>query len=108
MLRLPLFGALALFLYQSNHIPMLKFLLVVCCTLLQVALFAQDKNELERKRKQTLQEIDVLNRQYNDIKKNQKQSLGQLTLIQNKIRLRNEVINNINKQVREINVDINN
>lgn len=49
---------------------MLKFLLVVCCTLLQVALFAQDKNELERKRKQTLQEIDVLNRQYNDIKKN--------------------------------------
>ena len=86
---------------------MLKFLLVVCCTLLQVALFAQDKNELERKRKQTLQEIDVLNRQYNDIKKNQKQSLGQLTLIQNKIRLRNEVINTINKQVRAINGDIN-
>lgn len=86
---------------------MLKFLLVVCCTLLQVVLFAQDKNELERKRKQTLQEIDVLNRQYNDIKKNQKQSIGQLTLIQNKIRLRNEVINTINKQVRAINGDIN-
>jgi septal ring factor EnvC (AmiA/AmiB activator) len=86
---------------------MLKFLLVICCTLLQVALFAQDKNELERKRKQTLQEIDVLNRQYNDIKKNQKQSLGQLTLIQNKIRLRNDVINTINKQVRAINGDIN-
>jgi murein hydrolase activator len=86
---------------------MLKFLLVICCTLLQVALFAQDKNELERKRKQTLQEIEVLNRQYNDIKKNQKQSLGQLTLIQNKIRLRNEVINTINKQVRAINGDIN-
>ncbi|MEJ8842392.1 peptidoglycan DD-metalloendopeptidase family protein [Lacibacter sp. H375] len=86
---------------------MLKFLLVICCTLLQVALFAQDKNELERKRKQTLQEIDMLNRQYNDIKKNQKQSIGQLTLIQNKIRLRNEVINTINKQVRAINGDIN-
>ncbi|HTH29861.1 MAG TPA: peptidoglycan DD-metalloendopeptidase family protein [Lacibacter sp.] len=86
---------------------MLKFLLVVCCTLLQLGLIAQDKGELERKRKQTLQEIDVLNRQYNDIKKNQKQSLGQLTLIQNKIRLRNEVINTINKQVRAINGDIN-
>lgn len=86
---------------------MLKFLLVVCCTLLQVVLFAQDKNELERKRKQTLQEIDVLNRQYNDIKKNQKQSIGQLTLIQNKIRLRNDVINTINRQVRAINGDIN-
>jgi septal ring factor EnvC (AmiA/AmiB activator) len=86
---------------------MLKFLLVVCCTLLQVVLFAQDKNELEKKRKQTLQEIEVLNRQYNDIKKNQKQSIGQLTLIQNKIRLRNDVINTINKQVRAINGDIN-
>ncbi len=86
---------------------MLKFLLVICCTLLQVALFAQDKNELERKRKQTLQEIEMLNRQYNDIKKNQKQSIGQLTLIQNKIRLRNEVINTINKQVHAINGDIN-
>lgn len=86
---------------------MLKFLLVVCCTLLQMALFAQDKNELERKRKQTLQEIDMLTRQYSDIKKNQKQSIGQLTLIQNKIRLRNEVINTINKQVRAINGDIN-
>jgi septal ring factor EnvC (AmiA/AmiB activator) len=72
-----------------------------------LGLIAQDKGELERKRKQTLQEIDVLNRQYNDIKKNQKQSLGQLTLIQNKIRLRNEVINTINKQVRAINGDIN-
>lgn len=86
---------------------MLKFLLVVCCTLLQMAVFAQDKNELERKRKQTLQEIDMLTRQYSDIKKNQKQSIGQLTLIQNKIRLRNEVINTINKQVRAINGDIN-
>lgn len=87
---------------------MLKFLLVVCCTLLlQFVTVAQDKNELERKRKQTLQEIDVLNRQYNDIKKNQKQSIGQLTLIQNKIRLRNDVINTINKQVRAINGDIN-
>jgi murein hydrolase activator len=87
---------------------MLKFLLAVCCTLLlQFVTVAQDKNELERKRKQTLQEIDVLNRQYNDIKKNQKQSIGQLTLIQNKIRLRNDVINTINKQVRAINGDIN-
>lgn len=87
---------------------MLKFLLVTCCTLLlQIVTFAQDKAELERKRKQTLQEIEILNRQYSDIKKNQKQSIGQLTLIQKKIRLRNEVINTINNQVRAINGDIN-
>lgn len=86
---------------------MLKIILLSVCTLLTVALVAQDKAELEKKRKQTLQEIDVLNKQYSDVKKNTKQSIGQLTLIQKKIQLRNEVINNINKQVRTIEQDIN-
>lgn len=87
--------------------PMLKICLLTVFTLLQVLVFAQDKTELEKKRKQTLQEIEVLNNQYNEIKKNKKQSIGQLTLIQNKIRLRNEVISTINKQVRSIEGDIN-
>ena len=86
---------------------MLKIFLITICTLLQVVVFAQDKAELERKRKQTLQEIEVLNNQYSDIKKNKKESIGQLTLIQNKIRLRNQVIETINKQVRSIDGDIN-
>ncbi len=87
--------------------PMLKICLLTVFTFLQVLVFAQDKAELEKKRKQTLQEIEVLNNQYNEIKKNKKQSIGQLTLIQNKIRLRNEVIYTINKQVRSIETDIN-
>ncbi len=65
-----------------------------------------EKAELERKKRQTLQEIDILNRQYNEIKKNKKESLGQLAMIQQKIRLRNQVIDNINRQVRVINKDI--
>jgi septal ring factor EnvC (AmiA/AmiB activator) len=70
--------------------------------------FAQnpERAELEKKKKQTLQEIEQLNKQYDEIKKNKKESLSQLALIQNKIRLRNEVIQNINKQVRVINKDI--
>jgi septal ring factor EnvC (AmiA/AmiB activator) len=86
---------------------MRKFFLIAICTLLQFSLPAQDKAELEKKRKQTLQEIEMLNKQYNEIKKSKKQSIGQLALIQNKIRLRNEVINTINKQVRNIDKDIN-
>ena len=86
---------------------MLKIFLITICTFLQLVVMAQDKTELERKRKQTLQEIEVLNNQYSDIKKNKKQSIGQLTLIQNKIRLRNQVIETINKQVRSIDGDIN-
>jgi septal ring factor EnvC (AmiA/AmiB activator) len=65
-----------------------------------------ERADLEKKKKQTLQEIDQLNRQYDEIKKNRKESLSQLALIQNKIRLRNDVIQNINRQVRVINKDI--
>jgi septal ring factor EnvC (AmiA/AmiB activator) len=65
-----------------------------------------EKAELEKKKKLTLQEIEQLNRQYDEIKKNRKESLSQLALIQNKIRLRNQVIQNINNQVRVINKDI--
>ncbi|MFT3845555.1 MAG: hypothetical protein QM725_10910 [Lacibacter sp.] len=86
---------------------MRKFFLFIAFIVLNVVVFAQDKTELEKKRKQTLQEIEVLNNQYNEIKKNKKESIGQLTLIQNKIRLRNEVISTINKQVRSIDGDIN-
>ena len=86
---------------------MRKFFFIALCTLLQFTLPAQDKTELEKKRKQTLQEIEMLNKQYNEIKKSKKQSIGQLALIQNKIRLRNEVIGTINKQVRNIDKDIN-
>ncbi|TWI81250.1 septal ring factor EnvC (AmiA/AmiB activator) [Lacibacter cauensis] len=86
---------------------MRKFFFIAICMLFQFTLPAQDKAELEKKRKQTLQEIEVLNKQYNEIRKSKKQSIGQLALIQNKIRLRNEVINTINKQVRNIDKDIN-
>lgn len=80
------------------------FLFFIC---LQVAVFSQDKAELEKRKRQTLQEIELLTNQYNQIKKNKKESLGQLTLIQNKIRLRSQVIENINSQVRLIDGGIN-
>ena len=67
---------------------------------------AQPRAELERKKKETLQEIEALNKQYDEIKKSKKESLGQLALIQNKISLRNQVIQNINRQVQVINLDI--
>jgi murein hydrolase activator len=88
---------------------MLMLKLIVCSlfAVMHFAVFAQEKVELEKKKKQTLQEIELLNRQYNDVKKNKKESIGQLTLIQNKITLRNEVISNINRQVNVIDGNIN-
>lgn len=86
---------------------MRSFFLVISLVMVASA-FSQnpERADLEKKKKQTLQEIDQLNRQYDEIKKNRKESLSQLALIQNKIRLRNDVIQNINRQVRVINKDI--
>jgi len=86
---------------------MRSFFLVISLVMFASA-FSQnpERADLEKKKKQTLQEIDQLNRQYDEIKKNRKESLSQLALIQNKIRLRNDVIQNINRQVRVINKDI--
>ncbi|MFZ9718048.1 MAG: murein hydrolase activator EnvC family protein [Chitinophagaceae bacterium] len=68
---------------------------------------SNEKETLEKRKQETLREIDALNRQFDDLKKNKKQSLGQLALIQNKIKLRNRLINDINNQVRIIDGNIN-
>ncbi len=89
---------------------MRKILFVSFTLLLQLLVAAQpatEKAELEKKRKQTLQEIEILNKQYNEIKKNKKLSLNQLAVVQRKIDLRNQVINDINKQVNNIDKTIN-
>ena len=89
---------------------MRKILFVSIALLFQLLLVAQpanEKAELEKKRKQTLQEIEILNKQYNEIKKNKKLSLNQLAVVQRKIDLRNQVINDINKQVNNIDKTIN-
>lgn len=89
---------------------MRKILFISIALLLHLFVAAQpanEKAELERKRKQTLQEIEILNKQYNEIKKNKKLSLSQLAVVQRKIDLRNQVITNINKQVNSIDKTIN-
>jgi len=85
------------------------------CFLLLTVLFCSvqahaqnnERETLEKRKQETQREIDALNRQYEDLKKNKKQSLGQLALIQNKIKLRNRLISNINDQVRMIDGNIN-
>ena len=85
------------------------------CFLLLTVLFCSvqahaqnnERETLEKRKQETQREIDALNRQYEDLKKNKKQSLGQLALIQNKIKLRNRLISDINDQVRMIDGNIN-
>ena len=90
---------------------MLRFCsMLFTCVLCSFYVQAQnnEREALEKRKQETLREIEALNRQYEDLKKNKKQSLGQLTLVQNKIKLRNQLISNINDQVRMIEGNINN
>jgi len=85
---------------------MLRNLILFCALFIGINVVGQTKAELEKKKNETLKEIESLNKQYENIKKTKKESLGQLALIQQKINLRNQVIGDINKQVAFINKDI--
>ncbi len=66
----------------------------------------QSKDELEKRRKEIQDEIAQLQRSQSAIQKDKKASLGQLSLIQSKIKKRYAVINNINDQVKLIDNNI--
>jgi len=89
------------------------FLLSICFSLAVVCTHAQQpqqqnqtKEELQKQRKQLEDEINELNRNLNAIQKNKKQSLTQLAIIQRKVAKREQLINNINKEMHHIDDDI--
>lgn len=84
-----------------------KYILSFFFLLITVSSFSQDtKEEIQKKQQQLLKEISDLNNTLDGIKKNKKLSLGQLTLVQRKIDARQELINNINKDLRRLNEDM--
>jgi septal ring factor EnvC (AmiA/AmiB activator) len=71
--------------------------------LLSFSVQAQETREdIQKKQQQLLQEISELNSTLDKVKKNRKQSLGQLALVQRKIQARQELIYNINKDLRRL------
>ncbi|MBU3744348.1 MAG: aminoacyltransferase, partial [Sediminibacterium sp.] len=72
-----------------------------CC--IQVAVSAQNSREELQKREQDLQkELADLNRLYNETQNNKKLSLKQLAIIKSKINRREELVNGINRQIRQL------
>ncbi len=83
----------------------LFFFLFVFC--LAVGSHAQDTKEEIQKRQQELQkELDDLNSSLIQIRKNKKQSIGQLALVQKKIKLREALVNNISRDLKRLDNDI--
>jgi septal ring factor EnvC (AmiA/AmiB activator) len=62
----------------------------------------ETKEDIQKKQQQLQREIDDLNKTLGQIKSSKKKSLGQLALVQRKIAARNELINNINRDLRRL------
>lgn len=80
---------------------------IVACFIavsLSAALFAQQQSseELKKKQAEIQHEIDDLRQTLNETKKNKKAGLGQLAMVQKKLRLREQAIGNINQQINVI------
>ncbi|MGN6617602.1 MAG: peptidoglycan DD-metalloendopeptidase family protein [Ilyomonas sp.] len=80
-------------------------------TILAVAFFSagfsqQTKEEIQKKQQDLQRELSDLNNTLSKIKKSKTQSLGQLALVQRKIKAREELIRSINKELRRIDEEI--
>ena len=76
------------------------FILFLC---FGFAAFAQEtKEDIQRKQQQLQKELADLNSTLSSIKKNKKQSISQLALVQRKIKAREELVFNINKELHKI------
>ncbi|MBK0381213.1 murein hydrolase activator EnvC family protein [Mucilaginibacter segetis] len=68
--------------------------------------FAQSSSELKKRRDKLTNELEQLNKEYNEVASSKKVSLKQLNILKAKINLREEKIRNINSEVRNLNNQI--
>ena len=69
--------------------------------------FAQNKNELEEKKKELQKEISLTNKLLNETKKNKELTLDEVLKLKSKISLRVELISAIEEEIRFVNKQIN-
>ena len=69
---------------------------------------AQSRSDLEKERASIQKEIEDVKHSLDITHKNRKQTLGQLALLQKRLRLREAAISNINQQLNFIQADMNN
>ncbi len=67
----------------------------------------KSRAELERERSDIQQQIERVRRSLDETKKNKKETLGQLALLQRKLKLREQAIRNINDQIGVIQTEMN-
>ncbi|MEI6264136.1 MAG: peptidoglycan DD-metalloendopeptidase family protein [Sphingobacteriia bacterium] len=70
--------------------------------LIGLASFAQTREELQKRKQEIERELEDLSRQYAETQNSKKTSLKQLALIKKKINARQDLVNDINKEVRQL------
>ncbi|MES2330195.1 MAG: peptidoglycan DD-metalloendopeptidase family protein [Bacteroidota bacterium] len=78
------------------------FSILILVLAMAVSASAQTKEELQKKEQELQKEIADLNRSLNETQSNKKLSLKQLAIIKKKINKREELVNSINRQVRQM------
>ncbi len=81
-------------------------LLFICATCIANAQ-NQSRAELEKERSDIQRQIESVRRTLDETKKNRKETLGQLALLQRKLKLREQAIRNINQQINVIDAEMN-
>jgi septal ring factor EnvC (AmiA/AmiB activator) len=76
--------------------------LILTCLMCLSALAQNTREELQKKEQDLQKEIADLNKQMDETKNNKKISLKQLAIIKKKINKREELVNSINRQVRQL------
>ncbi|MEO6229826.1 MAG: peptidoglycan DD-metalloendopeptidase family protein [Ferruginibacter sp.] len=82
---------------------MIKVFFLLLTTFIVNVSFAQTQQELEKQRQQLRKEIEQTQELLDNNKKNTKQSLGQLSLLNRKLNLQENVIDNISKDIGLLN-----
>lgn len=83
-----------------------KFIVVAVLSVLVCSLQAQSVKELEKQRNKTLQLLESTSKMLNETKKSQRSSLNKLTIINKNIVERKTLINNIGKEINELDGEV--
>ncbi|HUC82141.1 MAG TPA: peptidoglycan DD-metalloendopeptidase family protein [Flavisolibacter sp.] len=85
---------------------MKKIVFLLMGVLIMASGYAQDKAKMERERQQLQKELREIQETYNKVKGQQKATIGQLTILQNKMRVQEQYISNINNEIKLLTDDI--
>jgi murein hydrolase activator len=100
-------GEVRLPMFSQKTIAMKKLLILFTLFLTVQVSFAQaDKAKMERERQQLQKELREIQENYNKLKGQQKATIGQVTVLQNKMQVQSRYIGNINNEIRLLSDDI--